>query len=343
MGKFDKLAKFLGLAVEKYGDDAAKILEKVDSPELAVSLKGEARGDYLKAIDEVYGDQTKRMTDMGFGPDAYYHGTKQKFDQFKPSYGGSAGKGVYLTGNENIAERYKPDGGAMFKGRIRDKNILDLSVNDKIGLKNIESAAEKLGIFDEFNKLKFKGGNAFYDLLKAYENKYPKAFEGLKGIERENAFTEKIKELTGAEGFKFSQNGIENYSTMIFDPKDIRSSKAAFDPRFKDSPLLMAGGLAAPIGKQAIDMNPIEAIKTGLGYYEKAKEAVTRPLAQQLNIGKNPQDEKFINQSLKIVLDPINFIPGAAGLGAGAIQMLTPSEEEIKMRVLGKMSRGESL
>ena len=53
MGKFDALAKALGLAVKKYGDDAAKILEKVDNPELAYTLKGKPRQQYFKALDEV--------------------------------------------------------------------------------------------------------------------------------------------------------------------------------------------------------------------------------------------------------------------------------------------------
>jgi len=320
MGRFDALAKALGLALEKYGDDAAKILEKVDSPELATSLKGAERGEYLKALDDVYGDQAKRAKDLGFGEEIYYHGTKNKFDQFKPSSGGSAGRSVYLTENKNVAERYRPEGGAMFKGHIRNKDIMDLTVSDEMGLKNLESAADKLGVRDEFDKMKFKGGNAYYDLMRAYENKNPNAFEGLRGAERENAFTEKVKELTGAKGFKFSQNGIENYSTNVFDPKDIRSSKAAFDPRFKDSPLLMAGALAAPMGKQVVDMNPLQDIKAGFDVYDQGKEKLAKALASQINIGRNPQDEAYMTEAIKMGADPINFVPGAGGMGLGLIQ-----------------------
>lgn len=226
---------------------AEKVINSVPTVEAQTALRKtnpEGYKKYLQALENVYGDVKQRMIDMGFSPDIYYHGTKEPFDEFKPSSGGSAGKSVYLTENKNIAERYRPEGGAMFKGHIRNDNIMDLTVSDKTGLKNLESAADKLGIRDEFDKMKFKGGNAYYDLIRAYENKYPNFFEGLKGTERENAFTEKVKELTGANGFKFSQNGIENYSTNVFDPKDIRSTKAAFDPRFKDSSNIMAGAAA---------------------------------------------------------------------------------------------------
>lgn len=339
MGKFNALAKFLGLSAKEYGDDAAKILEKVDTPEFAVSLKGKPRTEYLKALDEVYGDQAKRAADMGFGPETYYHGTKKKFDQFKPSHGGSAGKSVYLTENKNVAERYRPENGAMFKGRVRNDNILDLTVNNDIGLKNIEAAADKLGIRDELDKMKFKGGNAYYDLMRAYENKNPSAFEGLIGNQRENAFTEKVKEITGAKGFKFSQNGIENYSTNIFDPKDIRSHKAAFDPRFKESSLLLAGGLA---GQQLpeVDISPLPFLKKGVDAYNSAKESVIEPVARSMNFGNDPQFQKVAEGALNIVADPINYASGPVGAGLTGLQVmgeLTP-EKKAKLKALDRLA-----
>lgn len=128
-------------------------------------------------------------------------------------------------------------------------------------------------------------------------------------------------------------NIVKQDIATVFEPNQIRSEFAAFDPRFKDSPLLMAGGLAGTQFSPP-DISPIPLIKQGLGAYEQAKEAVAKPLARQLNIGKNPEDEARIAGILSTVGDPINYIPGAAGAGLGALQMLTPSEEEIKKRAL---------
>lgn len=337
MGKFDSLAKALGLALEKYGDDAAKILEKVDSPELATTLKGAERGEYLRALDDVYGDQAKRMSDMGFGPETYYHGTKQKFDQFNPSYGGSAGKGVYLTKDLNVAQNFKPEGGAIFKGYIKDSGPIDFRSEEAI-----KAAASKLGIENEFNGKRFRSGNAFYDLFDAYEKKHPELFKGLVGTERENAFTKALQD-EGVSSIKFSQNGIEDYATNVIDPKNIRSSKAAFDPRFKNSALLMAGGLAAPMGKKVVDMNPLEDIKEGFGAYEGAKEKLARAFASQVNIGKNPNDEEYIKQAFKMGADPLNYVPGGAGLGLiqmGLESMPDKAKSNVIEKSLGKVRAG---
>jgi hypothetical protein len=190
MGKFDRLARFLGLKASEYGDDAVKILEKIDTPEFAVTLKGEPRAQYLKALDEVYGDQAKRAADMGFGPETYYHGTKNKFDKFKTSSGGNAGMGVYLTEHENIAERYMPDKGAMFKGRARNKNILDLTVNDEIGFCKCTKDSRPAWHWRPIFQLKDQG-KSILRLNVGLREKYPEVFAGLKGSEREAAFTDK--------------------------------------------------------------------------------------------------------------------------------------------------------
>lgn len=389
MGKFDTLAKALGLTVKKYGDDAAKILKKVDSPELATSLKGEARGDYLKALDEVYGPTEKRAAEMGFGPETYYHGTGKEFEKFDPKFHGShTGPGLtkdrfWFTDNPETAEIFSSSSAKLDVSRkayekedqlLRRQadvyNKLKSSIPKDFNLKKLFNTPEnQLNVFKKYGDLNenqinlIKEYNQLEELIAPIENQRKQAMKESSGAllpvrlklpknlpEKDMGgkfWSESASEIPeGAiklKNFREStplENAPSATSIGLQNPSRIRSEFAAFDPRFKDSPLLMAGALAAPASQFDVseEMNPLEKIKTGLGYYEKAKEAVTKPLASQLNISKNPQDEATINTLLKTGLDPVNFIGGPVGAGLGAIQMLTPSEDEIKKRVLKRMA-----
>jgi hypothetical protein len=271
MGKFDALAKALGLAVEKYGDDAARILEKVDTPEMATGLKGMEREAYLKALDDVYGSQAKRAADMGFGPKNWYHGAKDNFEKFDLEKAREAlgeniwGEGVYLSDNPKIASSYTSSG---------------------------------IGKSGPVFKLKSRGGKEATNLNLLDAGEYVP--------DEKNAI--------------FYNGKLDATNMVERDPSRLRSEFAAFDPRFKDSSLLMAGALAAPIAEQNIDMNPLNDIKAGFDVYDEGKEKLARALASQLNIGKNPNDESYITEGLKVGADPINFIPGAGGVGLGLIQ-----------------------
>lgn len=329
MGKFDALAKFLGLATKEYGDDAAKILSKVDSPELAVGLKGAERGQYLKALDEVYGESRKRAKDMGFDFNKQLqHGTRYpneikqfEIDKMKP---GTLGKGVYTAqhGQSDLAKAYGENG-----------QILNLISNESMPIKNANEILTK-------ENLKVLKQTLDPEIYKQMENNLDliPGNSTLRSVFRKISQNYKDVGLTDPTvdiANKFNISGIETpgREKIIFDPKNLRSINAAFDPRFKDSPLLMAGGLAGAKLPQT-DMSPLGDIKKGLGIYEQAKEAVTKPLARQLNIANNPQDEAAFNTLLKTVGDPVNYIPGAAGIGASAMQILTPNEYEIKKQAL---------
>ena len=123
-------------------------------------------------------------------------------------------------------------------------------------------------------------------------------------------------------------------SIYVRKPNEVRSVHAAFDPRFKDSPLLMAGALA---GQSPVDMNPLEDIKKGLGYYEQAKEVISKPLARQLNLSGNQDDERTFNNILKTIIDPGNLVQGPVGGGISALQLLTPEDDKMKINALDKL------
>lgn len=342
MGKFNALLDALGIVgkeAKAVGNDAAKALEKVTSAETAVGLKGEARGEYLKALDEIYGDQAKRAAEMGFSPETSYHGTPitNKFEQFKTNPKGANKylEGVYSTRSLNEADRYSEGTGNIYNLKMRGEH---LNLDDT---KKIDQVIKNLGLNIPQKFTKFKYNPEMENL-----NKLRLAIEH-SGISSKN-----VDQVLRNKLMDLGYTGVETKNDLVkstFKPEFIRDSQAAFDPRFKDSPLLMAGGLAGanilPTTEQ--QLNPFARLSDVAGAWETAKEKVSKPLAKSLNLSGNPQDEAAFNQILKTGLDPLNFLPGAAGLAAGAAQMFTPSDEErakkeaedeMRKRVLNQMA-----
>lgn len=322
MSRFKALQKMLGVV----GDDAAKVLEKIDNPELATSLKGQERAEYLQALDEVYGPQSKRAKDMGFGDETFLHGTRVDFDKFdlNKARPGTAGTGIYFGEkvDRGLSHGYASGAG----GRTYP-----------VKLKNIE------------NMLNFDAPITNEDIEKIKKYIDPSVFKYLKNnkdLEHGNSIRNVFRRISTeyADGgtpppldliskdMKISGIKTPGREVTVYNPENIRSIHAAFDPRFKDSALLMAGAGAIP---QA-DINPMEALKgikeniaePVVEKYNKLKSYVTRPLARQMNLSKDPEIEKGLKQGLDMGLDPVNLIPGGAGIGAGLFQLLGERDEE---------------
>jgi len=369
MGRFDALAKALGLALEKYGDDAAKILEKVDSPELATSLKGAERGEYLKALDDVYGNQAKRASDMGFAPETYYHGTGRSIDKFDPKFHGShTGPGLtkdrfWFTDNPETAEIFSSSSAKLDVSRKayeKEDQLLRRQADVYNELKNstpkefnlnklFNTPDSQLNVFKKYGDLTddqinlIKEYNQIEETMRPIENqrriemkestgniipvklrlpaKLPvKDMDGKFWSESAREIPEGGIKLTNFRESTPLEEAPKATSIGLQNPSRVRSEFAAFDPRFKDSPLLMAGALAAPMGKQVVDMNPLHDIKAGFDVYDQGKEKLAKALASQINIGRNPKDEAYMTEAIKMGADPINFVPGAGGMGLGLIQ-----------------------
>ena len=327
MGKFNALLDALGIVgkeAKAVGDDALKALEKVTTAETAVGLKGEARGQYLKALDEIYGDQNKRamlsgknlkrirerqltqkyMDEEGLNPIEIpeFSSNEKRFISMKGPYDDYSSDFSFGKSGNNDAELYPSHQGQGIYQKLLEDNALQ--------------GGETISKFTQRNKLSKKSWDA---LVK----------EGIAKRNQKAGFDKIVKEE------------IENKLNRLPD--------AAFDPRFKNSPLLMAGGLVGanilPTTEQ--QLNPFARLSDVAGAWETAKEKVSKPLAKSLNLSGNPQDEAAFNQILKTGLDPLNFLPGAAGLAAGAAQMFTPSDEErakkeaedeMRRRVLNQMA-----
>lgn len=367
MGKFDRLARFLGLKASEYGDDAVKILEKVDTPEFAVSLKGQPRSEYLKALDEVYGPATIRQKLTGHTSDAF-HGTADVFDQFSNEKLGSVtGPGTtkkqhWFSTNPEVANVFAEQAGvkkylesvAPLYDKINadKKDILEMikktsdapkpeaflnmdtrllenmkkygeinqeTIDKIVNFRNDKKKLDKIMLMK--NELKTNGSNIVQVKLNT---------EGLKELDANGKnWSDLMNEIGNEEKIvkNIKEGSDYDYVPMgdsigIKDTSKIRSINAAFDPRFKESSLLMAGGLA---GQQLpeVDISPLPFLKKGAEAYESAKEKIIEPLARQINFTNDPEIQKIAESGLGIVADPLNYISGPIGYGTAALQGLS--------------------
>lgn len=319
MGKFDALLKALGVAAKDVGDDAAKVLAKVDSPELAVSLKGKAREQYLKALDEVQGKANKRASN-------FYVKHDYKDMHTAPQRGTASSPLSNLTEQGTFPNDIYSDKAARYYGH-GDKNL------DSNSIKIIQS---KKGKPDE--------------LVTIYRSA-PKNIEEINPgdwVSINKDYAARHGESRLGEDYNLLQKDVP--ASDVYNAGDIhefgyapdameRSKDAAFDLRFKDSPLLMAGAGAVPMA--GADVNPIEPLKAVYGYYDKLKNMFTDPLAEQLDLTKDRSAKEGIKSTLNMAADPINLVPGAPGLALGLGQAVLTPEDDAKKRALDKLVRGE--
>jgi len=183
-----------------------------------------------KVVDDLPMDEASRMArakEMGFDTDTvYYHGTTDDFDEFSLDHFGKRGdpglrgKGVYLTDSGSLSSGYADL--PVFQGRYPDltkvpeeeltRQVLPLHIKQNL---NIYDANE--------NPLRIYGsGSEYSDALMA------KGYDGVKKT--------------------YSSRDNPSSEIVIFDPKNIRSIFAKFDPSKKDSANLLASGLLGAIG-----------------------------------------------------------------------------------------------
>lgn len=217
-------------------------------------------------LDMSQAARMQRAAEQAYTPDLY-HGTAADVSEFNPlQFGGSATKarsaklGTWLVDNPAVAGGY-----AKFAAEdVPVQRLLDQSMR-----------AERLGNFDEAERLnalaedlelggslRGAGGQNVMP-LKARGNFFEVDADGATMSDLDdNQLTDWAKQAKdkGFDGLKinnFSDNA--DYGTyipathyLIFDPKNIRSVNAAFDPAKRGSANLMAGAAGATMGLSAL-------------------------------------------------------------------------------------------
>jgi len=219
------------------------------------------------ALDASQEARMARAKNLGFDTEnTVYHGTAADIDRFNPLYGGSVTKagsakmGTWLTDNPEVAAGY-----ARFAAEdVPIRRLLDQS-----------SAAERAGNFKKAERLNELAENMELggDLSGGGgQNVIPALIKGnLLNVDAGGATMSDLDEsqlLAWAREAKqkgFNGLKIDNFSDnidygqympathyLIFDPKNIRSINAAFDPAKRESSNLTAGVGGAIVGGSAL-------------------------------------------------------------------------------------------
>lgn len=135
-------------------------------------------------------------------------------------------------------------------------------------------------------------------------------------------------------------NRVKQDIAAVFEPEQIRSTQAAFDPRFKKSGNIMAGVAAAPAFDFNKDVsNPKNFVKAAADKYVSGVNTFSRRLAELMNpkmpYQSDDDRQKTIDAATmigEIGFDPANFIAGPAGtvldLAGFAGQAKKPNQQE---------------
>lgn len=277
-----------------------------------------AREQYLQALDEVYGPVKKREELTGHTVDVY-HGTPEPF------MGDSINllKSGQNTG-VNTANTFASTTSPRLAGEYADFGIE--SGNNIIPLKvNIKNMIER----------------------DAYGKSIPNS---IRSKQVENAILQKKDGIVYKNLVDDPNEILQNPETVIFsgNPSNMRSKFAAFDPRFKNSSNLLAGGAALPMG--APEASPIPALKevasTVANTYADLRDKAADYLADKINIypesmrGSEPEQrtKELTSEALSLAADPINLLGGGLGIAAGVGQA---AFEKPKMQRLEDKLRGK--
>lgn len=282
---------------------AEKILAKINTPEKAVSLSGPEKAEYLQALDIVHGPRAERAKQLGFGDETYYHGTPKidaPISEFKNSKAGGVtgkyGEGVYLTDAPEYADQFTwgnhntpVDSGTIYPVKIKEKLPFH-PADDKL--------AEKL-----LTEGKWVPEVSRPRMLRSTE-------EGLHLLEK-NVGKKEITNVLNESGYRVNTSGDGGVGILTAAPNEIRSVNAAFDPRFSDSPLLLAAKTVGANSKEAAIGRAVE----------KLSPRVQEAYAELLK-GGTPAVKGLTNEQLKQLekLKSQGKIPASSGFNVTGVK-----------------------
>lgn len=199
-------------------------------------------GTVAKAADDLPMDEASRMArarEMGFDPDvALYRGQPEDYASIRPSERGRFGPGVYASEQPGVAEMYGdfvaplvgPRDDALFNAMPGTRS-LDPIARDRVIAQLVPDEVAKLATFEKWYG---QDAEAFWEAL------------------RRVAGDERASEAIRAAGFKGIRGIGDGAETVVFDPRNIRSRFARFDPRNADSADLLAGVAGAGVVSNAL-------------------------------------------------------------------------------------------
>ena len=204
-----------------YAMSAAGILPLV--PGVAAVRAARGASPLEGTLDMSQAARMQRAAEQGFDTSRpLYHSTNASFDAFEIPEGRflKYGKGVYSSSRPDYSDRYIRENRDIELGYKEGANVMPLYARGKIGTeKDWEQARQEM----------------------LAEGVNPKGYDPMQ---------KEIKRRLQEKGF----DGLNMFGTeiIIYDPSNIRSINAAFDPAKRGSSNLMAGAAGGAIGLSAL-------------------------------------------------------------------------------------------
>lgn len=173
-----------------------------------------------------------RAKEMGFDVDnPVYHGTNAQFDEFKPSDRGALGPGVYFSKVPGVAENYGTPGEYMVRGTILNTGPFRDIPNGLTDAIKSQLTPDEAARWDRMWPTPRDMGG--YTIGNADA-------ETLREVLTRSVEPARVPEIMRAAGYDGMQGIADGHELTIFDPRNIRSVNAAFDPSKADSANLLA-------------------------------------------------------------------------------------------------------
>lgn len=253
-----------------------------------------------KPLDMSKVARMKRAEELGFDTaKTYFHGTKGNISEFKVNPDRN-GLGVYFSETPETANSYamgtqfNSTGANVIPANLRQEKVFDIADKFKHEIVNPENKDKFLALFPKSARgpieAKLREG-----VLPFGSNVAPAYYLMEQVPEVKKALTD-----GGYTSLRFNDwlNNKAEPVTVAFNPADIRSTNAAFDPKKKNSAKILAGGagaatLAASNDALAADLN--SPVASGMGeVVSQAGHAMERFDAYTSNPFR-----KFLNSALE--------------------------------------------
>jgi hypothetical protein len=211
----------------------------------ADNARSSAPGTVVNSLDMSEAARMQRAKEMGFDTErAYYHGTHEPFDAFRDpkSATDTMGPGAYLARTKEMADSYGSERGGVTMGPLVTRGKIATFSDEVPHQLNPDGTTKKTAparlVMSMLNK-------NLIDLEHGLDigkrdialNGRPIWQPGMTAAE----YTREFWKARGVDGIHAGSNLNDRIAeTVVFDPRNIRSTQAAFDPARKDSANLLA-------------------------------------------------------------------------------------------------------
>jgi hypothetical protein len=205
-----------------------------------------------KGLDMSQAGRMGRAKEMGFDTETVlYHGTDADIKQFSPGRGyGGGSKGIWFSDNPKVAGEYSGDSGNIVPVFTKRGKTVDLEDPRQAipALRKIWDDGLKDDWADEFNyRAEMNGTDPFDEFAERVLSGDIWA-TGDNKMSFQNDVLDWLANDYDSVAVADSVGGIRNKSIVIFDPSNIRSVNAAFDPEKSGSSTLLAAAPFAAVG-----------------------------------------------------------------------------------------------